>query len=162
MLKKQMDSRTNKDFKEIKPIIERCSFIKNIKLNRTGKDADTLHLNDSDKIEFCKLLKYKEVPSGDCIYRRGEENDCIYFILKGKVAITYPAKTDNEIQEEMKKHGTMKRQGSKFNREDSSVSGVSRQYSNAGSVRSMRSARSARSMRSMRSRTSRIDRKATK
>ena len=83
MLKKPMDSRNMGMFKEIKPIIEKCHFIKNI----------NLPLSDYDKLEFCKHLTYKRFDSGDIIYHRGDENNCIYFILKGKVAVTYPSKT---------------------------------------------------------------------
>lgn len=86
MLKKPMEARTNKDFRDVKPIMEKCQFIKDI----------NLPLNDVDMIDFCKQLKYKFVPSGENIYKRGGENNCIYFILKGKAAITYPAKTEKE------------------------------------------------------------------
>ena len=86
MLNKLPEARVNKDYKDIKPFIERCHFMK----------KTNLPLNDFDKIEFCKQLKYKYFKSGKSIYRRGSDNQKLYFILKGKVAITYPVKTELE------------------------------------------------------------------
>ena len=39
------------------------------------------------------------VERGEHVYKRGEENNKIFFILKGKAVVTYPAKTDKEKQE---------------------------------------------------------------
>ena len=49
-----------------------------------------MHLNDQDVMDFCKHLTYEKVEAGDVIYNRDDEINKIYYILKGKVAATYP------------------------------------------------------------------------
>ena len=86
LLNKNPDSRGTKEFKDIKNFLEKCDFLRN----------HDLPLSDSDKMELCKKIGYKKVDRGDHVYTRGEENNKIFFIIKGKAVVTYPAKTDKE------------------------------------------------------------------
>ena len=44
-------------------------------------------------------MTHEEVEPGDLIYNRGDDINKIYYILKGKVATTYPLKTVKELKE---------------------------------------------------------------
>ena len=45
-------------------------------------------MNDQDKTEFCKLLKYRYFIKGERIYGKGEYDRSMYFILNGICAAT--------------------------------------------------------------------------
>ena len=44
-------------------------------------------------------MTHEEVEPGEVIYHRGDDTNKIYYILKGKVATTYPLKTVKELKE---------------------------------------------------------------
>ena len=87
-----IENRTNReDYKILKKIVEGCHFLDKIKQD--------MHLNDQDVMDFCKHLTYEKVEAGDVIYNWDDEINKIYYILKGKVAATYPFQTIKELKE---------------------------------------------------------------
>ena len=80
------------DYKDqIKPIVD--LIIKSLFLGENEKplfkyDYHGL-LNDQDKIELCRYLKYKKFRRGETVYTKGSNTKSLYFILNGSAIASY-------------------------------------------------------------------------
>ena len=79
MLKKDFSQRSTNEVREtLVPMIEDIDFFKELKLGQV------------EMMTLCKNLKYEFYPRGSCIFRKGDDGDKMYFILKGRIALSFP------------------------------------------------------------------------
>ena len=84
MLEKNPEARNKNDCFEIAKLLDQTAFIQ--KRTEDVTVQKDIALNDVDKHQLYKRATYKKVPKGEFVYRRGQDGDSMYFIIKGKVA----------------------------------------------------------------------------
>ena len=94
MLNKEQKTKVSSDFKEqIRPIVD--SILSSLFIGENTSrftQRNQLKLNENDKNEFCKLLKYRYFIKGERIYAKGDRSNNMFFILNGICAATIQIK----------------------------------------------------------------------
>ena len=90
-LEKEPSSMNRNDTAEIAEFLSHTNFMKNYE-NPLNKQT----LNENERLELYKYGTYKVVPRGQKVYKRGEEGNKMYFIIKGEVAVTFPTSVAKE------------------------------------------------------------------
>ena len=87
MLEKDEETKTKNDCNEIAFCLDQIQFIKNRSEDVTVQKE--IAFNDADKHQLYKKATYRKVNKGDYVYRRRQFGDKLYFIIKGKAAVTF-------------------------------------------------------------------------
>ncbi len=75
ILKKNPESRTDKNLDTLVPIVKEIEFFR-------VNQIDTRHM-----VDVCTELKYELSPDGEFVFYQGDYGDKFYVILKGKVQV---------------------------------------------------------------------------
>ena len=75
VLKKNPESRSEKDLNILAPYIKEIPFFK-------ARNIEGSHLND-----ICSELRYEQYSAGEFVFHLGDYGDRFYVILKGKVRV---------------------------------------------------------------------------
>lgn len=87
------ESRTLLDIRELCNITENFPYFERF---RGKKNSDFLISN------FCRVMKLKIVKKSQSLFYYGDQADCFYIVLSGKVAIFVPRKVPEMIEEKTK------------------------------------------------------------
>jgi CRP-like cAMP-binding protein len=96
-------TRSDQDVAVLQENTKEIGFFSRLSENHGSSD---LHL------QCCRVMQFARYEAGDYIFRYGERGETFYVILKGRVEITVPPKTDPVKAPNQESHLTTVRQGS--------------------------------------------------